>query len=106
MIDKNLLFISPSLVEKEVELADGKKHKLYFKEIAGLEFSRMVGKLDSNDEVERGTAVASIIVSSICNEDGTPALTQNEVFSLKTKVLKNIFDAVMEVSRGSNEGKV
>lgn len=105
MIDKDLNCASDVLVEKEVELADGKKHKLFFKEIHGIKLTRILRKINSADDDEYESGMASLILSSVCNEDGTPGLTEDFVLRLKAKPLGNIFAAALDVALGSSEGK-
>lgn len=105
MIDKELNCASDVLVEKEVELADGKRHKLFFKEIPGIKLSTILRKINSADDDEKANGTVSLILSSVCNEDGTPGLTEDFVLRLKTKPLNNIFSAALDVTLGSSEGK-
>lgn len=105
MLDKSLFYISQELVEKKAVLADGKEHTLHFKEIGSIEFSAIAVKLSSEDAIDRVQGMADMVVASLCNPDGTKALTLEEMPMMKHKVLTNLFNAAISVQKGSVEGK-
>ena len=82
------LFVSDQVVDREVELGDGKKHKLYFKAISHVEFNKWVTALTSPDEDVRDRAHSRLVVASMVTADGKPALslqTRNgTVFAVQT----------------------
>lgn len=91
-------FISATIHERDVELADGKKQKLHFKEIPYIEFSRYQAGIRSTDEEERAAASIKLIVASLCEPDGEPAITYEQAGKLKPAVAVAIFKAASEVS--------
>lgn len=97
MLDDSF-FISATVHEKEVELPDGVKHKLHFKEIAYIDFARFQSGIQSKDEDERAEASAKLIAASLCNPDGSPAITLEKAWTLKPSVGTAIFSAAIEVS--------
>lgn len=97
MLDDSF-FVSATVHEKEVELPDGKKHKLHFKEIAYIDFTRFQSGIQSKDEDERAAASAKLIAASLCNPDGSPAITLERAEALKPAAGTAIFNAAIEVS--------
>lgn len=97
MLDQSF-FISADLHEKEVELADGSKHKLHFRELPYIDVSRYQAGIQSGDENERAAASAKLIAASLCNPDGSPALTFEQASKLKPAVGTTIFNAAVAVN--------
>ncbi|EJO27534.1 hypothetical protein [Achromobacter marplatensis] len=104
MLDPSL-FVSDSVQKKEVELPDGKKHTLYFKEYSGAAFTRYALVARSSDIQERSTAAPILIYSSMCNPDGTPALSFERACMLKPEVMQAIFATVLEVNGVKKPGE-
>lgn len=102
MLDKSF-FITNEIHEKEVVLGDGSKHTLYFKELAAIDYSKFhIAQNSSDDDVKAG-AIAKLIAASLCNLDGTPAITYEQALTLKADPMNAIFVAVMEVNRTSGK---
>ena len=97
MLDKSL-FVSTEVVEREVELADGKKHKLFFKELTAADIARYVNALNSSDEEVQVMASPKLIALSLCEADGKAAITVEQALQLKPTVIGPILDAVREVN--------
>lgn len=97
MLDKSL-FVSTEVVEREVELADGKKHKLFFKELTAADISRYVNALNSSDESVQLFANPKLLALSLCEPDGKPAITAEQALNLKPSVIGPILEAVREVN--------
>jgi hypothetical protein len=74
MLDKSF-FVSTELQEREVELADGSKHVLYFKELPAIEFRRFALAEQSENENVKATSIAKLIAASLCDADGKLAIT-------------------------------
>lgn len=105
MIDKSLFFINQTLVERQVELADGKEHTLHFKEVGSIEFAAISFKLASQEITVRVQGMADLIVASLCNPDGSPVFTLDEIPMFKQRVLTSLFNAAASVQKGDVEGK-
>ena len=97
MLDKSL-FVSTEVVEREVELADGKKHKLFFKELTAADIARYVNALNSTDEEVQVMASPKLIALSLCEADGKAAITVEQATKLKPNVIGPILDAVRDVN--------
>jgi hypothetical protein len=102
MLDKSF-FVSTELQEREVELADGSKHVLYFKELPAIEFRRFALAEQSDNENVRATSVAKLISASLCSADGKVAITFEQALNLKASAMNTIFEAMLEVN-GQKKG--
>lgn len=103
MLDDDL-FISDVPVEREVEIG-GKKRKLHFRELPAIEFARFHRiASDGNDDARDGAA-ARLVAASVCNPDGTPAMSYERALTLKAGPLNALFAAVLDVN-GSKPGNV
>lgn len=102
MLDKSF-FVSAELQEREVELADGSKHVLYFKELPAIEFRRFALAEQSDNENVRATSIAKLIAASLCEADGKSAITFDQALNLKASALNAIFEAMLEVN-GQKKG--
>lgn len=97
MLDKSL-FVSTEVIEREVELADGKKHKLFFKELTAADIGRYVNSLNSSDEEAQYMANPKLLALSLCEPDGKPAITVEQALTLKPSVIGPILEALRDVN--------
>lgn len=104
MLDDSL-FVSATVHERDVELPDGKKHKLYFKEVPATEWRRFAMAERSDDEDARVNSVVILITSSLVNADGTPGITFERASMLKPAPMNAIFSAVLEVNGQGGQKK-
>jgi hypothetical protein len=95
------LFVSPDLTERTITLGDGSSHKLKFREASAktwrryyIAAARVSEAGEENDEFERATA--DLIAASLCNDDGTPALTRELAQTLKFEVQTSIVKALRD----------
>jgi hypothetical protein len=102
MLD-NAFFVSTELHEREVELADGSKHVLYFKELPAIEFRRFALAEQSENENIKATSIAKLIAASLCDADGKMAITFEQALNLKASAMNSIFEAMLEVN-GQKKG--
>lgn len=102
MLDKSF-FVSQEIHEKEVTLADGSKHILYFKEIPAVEYQRFRLAQQSQDDSVQAGALAKLIAASLCEPGGEPAITYEQALLLKPDPMGSLFAAIMEVNK--TEGK-
>lgn len=102
MLDKSF-FVSTELQEREVELADGSKHILYFKELPAIEFRRFALAEQSENENVKATSIAKLIAASLCDADGKLAITFEQALNLKASAMNSIFEAMLEVN-GQKKG--
>lgn len=100
------LFISETIHERKVVLGDGTEHTLYFREVPNPVLRRFTLIERSDNDESRATSMAFLVASSLCNADGTPALTIEEAARLKASVLGQCFDHALNVnSFGDSEKK-
>lgn len=98
------LMVSDTIHEREVELADGSKRVLYFKEVPAVVYRRFLIAEQSDDDDVRSTSLARLIQASMCEPDGKPALTLDQALRLKAGVSGKLVDAVLDVN-GKAPGK-
>lgn len=91
-------FVSTQVHEKQVKLADGSEHTLYFKELPAVEFRKFALAEQSNNEDIKAGAVAKLIAVSLCEPDGKPAITVEQALMLKAGAMNSIFEAILEVN--------
>ncbi len=92
------LFVSDAVQVHDVTLADGKVYKLHFKEYSGAAFAQYALAIRSDDPQVRSQAPAILIAASVCNPDGSSALSFTKACTLKPAPMNAIFAKVMEVN--------
>jgi hypothetical protein len=98
-------FVSEQVHERKVTLADGSEHVLYFKEVPATVYRKFLHAEQSEDEDVRASSLAKLISASMCEEDGSPAMTFEQAKQLKAGVSGALMDAVLEVN-GRKPGNV
>lgn len=96
-------FIDATLVERVVELPDGSKHTLHFRELPVTEFRKFQEAERHSDPEVRAGAMALLISMSLCNPDGTPAMVYSQAMQLKTRSANALVRQVLDVC-GWNDG--
>ncbi|MBA0291029.1 hypothetical protein D7Y39_14530 [Stenotrophomonas maltophilia] len=97
------LFISDDVHEREVMLADGKRHTFYIREQeAGVIRGFFAGQA-SDDPDKQAETMARLIAKSICDSEGKPALTLVQAKRLKFAVQIALTKEISEVH--SYQGK-
>lgn len=91
-------FVSQTIHQKEVTLPDGSKHILHFKEVPAADFRRYLLAERSDDQQERAESVNRLIAVSLCEQDGRPAITEEQAARLKPAAAGALFSAVLEVA--------
>jgi hypothetical protein len=102
MLDKSL-FVGDGIEEMDVQLADGTTHKMYFKEYSGVTFARYALAAQSKNIEQRSLAMAMLISASVCNPDGTLALTLDQASKLKPEGMTALFAAVLKANHVGQE---
>lgn len=92
------LFVSEQLHERPVELADGSKHVLHFREVSSLAMRRYQMAEHSEDEDVRASSMAVLIASSVMNHDGTPAMDVAKAQMLKPQVTNALMRAILDLN--------
>jgi len=91
-------FVSGEVHERKVKLADGSEHTLYFKEVPATVYRKFQIAENSDDEEVRAGSLAKLIAASMCEADGSPAMTYEEACRLKGPVSNELVNAVLEVN--------
>lgn len=91
-------FVSGSLEAKPVALEDGTEHTLWFRQVSAMEYRRFQLAEHSDDDDVRAGSMARLIAASLCNPDGTPALTLERAAQLKPRAAGALLTAVLEVN--------
>ena len=95
-LDKSL-FVSANVHERDVTLADGTVHPMHFREIPNSKFRRFQ-LLELSDDIEqRVRAPAELIAASLCEPDGSDAITLDEAATLKPGVARALVTVIGEV---------
>lgn len=97
MLDDSL-FAGDTLHERDVEVSPGKTFKMHFKELPAVTFIKFHNLSGMGDEDARAGATARLIAESLCNPDGTRAMTTEKALMLKPGPLRALFEAVMSVN--------
>jgi len=98
-------FVSGEVHKRSVTLPNGEVHDLFFKEIPATEFRRFSLSEQSTDEDVRISSIGKLICASLCNEDGTPALTVEQAMKLNAPAMTAIFEQVLFVNGQGAEKK-
>jgi hypothetical protein len=99
------LFVSDKVVKKEVELPDGSKHELYFKELSHVDFRKYLMAEQSEDDNTKAESTARLIALSLCDEAGKPALDFKQALKLNIAATTAITNAIMQVNGFGAEAK-
>ena len=99
------LFTGAQVHERDVELADGTKHRLHFRECSAAVFRRFFEASESKDDETRFAAHAHLIAGSLCEPDGKAALTFERALELKMGVQAALMKVIYEVN-GMASGNV
>lgn len=94
----NTFFAASDIQKREVELPDGSKHTLHFKELAAVEFRKFQMAEASEDEEVRATSIAKLIASSLVEPDGKPAITIKDAARLNSAAANAIMSAILDVN--------
>lgn len=99
------LFISEQIHEREVTLADGQKHVLYFKELPAVDFRSYQLAEHSADETVRVTSMPKLVALSVCEPDGKPAMTLERAKMLKPEVMVALFSVILDLNQIGSKAK-
>lgn len=97
MLDQSL-FVTDELHKKDVTLADGSVHTLYFRELPASVFQKYAFAMQGDDDDQKVLAVQKLIVKGLADPDGKPAITLEQAKKLKAQPLRAIFRALQEVN--------
>lgn len=97
MLDSSL-FISDEIAEREVELADGTKHVLHFKQLPNTAFELYALWCGSADEEVVSTASTRLLAKGLCDSNGKPVLDAEQAARLKRPVMQRMVRVLLEVN--------
>lgn len=97
--------VSAEIQEREVELADGSKHLLHFRELPVVEYRKFQIAEQSADPDVRSGSMAKLIAASVCEPDGSPALTYEQALQLKPGPCNALFAAILSLNGVGEKGK-
>ncbi len=97
-------FVSDTIHPRKVKLPDGSEHELHFRELPAAEFRRFQIAERSENEDERIASIPKLIVASLCDPDGKPAITVKQAMKLKAAAMNELMNAVMDVNGKANKG--
>jgi len=93
------LFVNREKIhERPIELGDGTKHMLYFREVTLAELRRYRQDEGSEDETVRLNAIARLIAQSLVTPDGQPALSYEQATMLKPRVSDRMTSEIMKLN--------
>ena len=98
-------FVTETIHTREVVLADGKPHKMHFREVPASVYEMVVTAMRSTDPEQRLGGVPRLIAASLCTEAGEPVLTVEQATRLKPGVSLALSNAAFEVNPFSYAGK-
>ena len=99
-------FIDEQVQERTVKLPDGSEHQLHFKQLPASEFRRFFMAMNTKDEEALTGATCRLIAASVCNPDGSRAMTEKDAARLSAMAERAISEAVLDVNgMGQKAGK-
>ena len=97
--------VSPEIFHKDVTLPDGSVHKMNFRQLSGAEWRAYQIDYSSKNRADQKLAMQRIIQASLCEEDGSPALTTEEAERLNLGAMNALFSRVLECNGRDDQGK-
>jgi hypothetical protein len=104
MMDESL-FVSDKLHERTVELTDGSKHVLHFKELPAVTFRAFHLAEKSSDEDVQAGSMAKLIAASLCDPDGKPAMSYAKALTLKPAAANALVQEILAVNGFGDKAK-
>ncbi|MFV0678637.1 hypothetical protein [Variovorax sp. tm] len=90
-------FVSTEIHKRTVELADGSKHELHFRELPVADYRKFQIAEASKDEDVRAASISRMIAASMCEPDGSPSVTVEQAMNMKPNVSSRLFDVVLSL---------
>lgn len=97
MLDKDL-FVTPAIEERAVALPAGER-KLHFRKISSFDWERFVECLRSRDPDQRAVATHVLIAASLCEPDGSQAITIEKAKDLVPDAAAAIYLQALDMNR-------
>lgn len=103
--NNSALFITGTVHEKIVTLGDNKKHTLYFREVSNIVLRKFALLERSNDDESRARSMAFLVAESLCEKDGSTAITVEQAARLKPNIITQCFSHALDVNSFGGEEK-
>lgn len=97
-MDVTQLLIGDAVVEREIEMMDGSKAVMYFRELPNTVFETHAARAASADEKLAASAPAYLVSMALCEPDGKPALNQQQAERIKRPLLVRLLNTIFEVN--------
>jgi hypothetical protein len=101
----NSFFVGDEIIEKEVTLPDGSVHTLHFRKLPAIEFRKFYIAEQSDNEDVQAESVLKLIVASLVDPDGKPALTMKQALKLNAPALSALSDAIITINGVNTDAK-
>ena len=92
------LFVSEQVHERDVALADGRTYKFWFRELPASKFRAFQLAETSDDENKKISSMALLVSESVCEPDGTLAMTRERAAMLKPEVMNAVVARILEIN--------
>lgn len=97
MLDDSF-FVSQSLHERPVTLPNGSTHRLHFRELTAAQVrGYQIAERSQDEEVQAG-AIAKLIAASVCEPDGSPAMTYERARTLKPQAANALMGEILTIN--------
>lgn len=97
-------FVSTEIHERKLKLADGSEHTLHFRELPVAVYRKFQIAESSEDEDIRAGSMAKLIAASLCEPDGTPAMTYEQALQLKPGPTNKLFAVILSLNGVGSAG--
>ena len=98
-------FAAAEPLARDVTLPDGSVHRLHFRQLPAATFRKHFRQLDGDDEARQAQGMAGLIAASLCEADGSPAITPEQAALLKPAAERAIFEAILDANGMAARGK-
>lgn len=91
-------FVPTEIETRPVELGDGSTHEIHFRHLTGDVFETYARHVSSRDERIASRAGFVLLAAGMCDAEGNPVATADELVNLKRPVFRALFDALLDVN--------
>jgi hypothetical protein len=91
-------FVTTQVHEREVELGDGSKHTVYFRELPANGFRSFQIAEMSNDPAVKADSMSRLIAATVCDPDGELCVPLDRAKMLKPRVMNALVAKILEIN--------
>lgn len=91
-------FVDPALVQRSVTLPDGSTETLHFRRLSFTQMCAYAEAKNSADPAQRHAAIAHMLAQSVCEPDGSLAMSYEVADTLNPKGAKALLDVVLALN--------